>query len=64
LAAPLVKRINNEVQNAMLAPEVRAALEKIGYEPTPGTPEASAALAVKNYAMYQRMVKETGLTHD
>jgi len=62
LPAPLVKRINGEVQNALLASEVRSALEKIGYEPTPGTPEASGAQAVKNYAMYQRMVKETGLT--
>ena len=64
LPAPIVKRVNAEIQSAMLAPEVRAALEKIGYEPTPGTPEAFAAQAAKIYAMYQRMVKETGLTHE
>lgn len=62
LPQPLVKRINAEVQKAMLTPEVRSSLEKIGYEPTPGTPEAFGVQAVKNYAMYQRMVKETGLT--
>ena len=61
LPESIVRRINTEVQKAIGSPEVRAALEKIGYEPTPGTPETFAAQAVKNYSMYQRMVKETAL---
>ena len=56
-----MRRVNDEVTKALAAPEVRSALEKIGYEPQPGTPEAFAAQAAKTYAMYQRMVKETGL---
>jgi tripartite-type tricarboxylate transporter receptor subunit TctC len=56
--------INDEVRKALTAPDVRAALEKIGYEPAPGTPEAFSAQAAKTYALYQRMVKETGLTSE
>ena len=62
LPGTIVKRVNAEVSSAMLAPDVRAALEKVGYEPTPGTPEAFGAQAVKTYAMYQRMVKDTKLS--
>jgi tripartite-type tricarboxylate transporter receptor subunit TctC len=62
LSHSLALRINSEVRQALATPEVRFALEKIGYEPTPGTPETFSAQAAKTYAMYQRMVKETGLT--
>ena len=64
LPQSLALRINGEVQKALATPEVRSALEKIGYEPTPGTPEAFSAQAAKTYALYQRMVKEIGLTSE
>jgi hypothetical protein len=41
---------------------VRTALERIGYEPRPGSAEEFRAQGVKTYAMYQRMVKETSLS--
>jgi tripartite-type tricarboxylate transporter receptor subunit TctC len=62
LPEALVKRLNAEVQKAMGAPEVRTALERIGYEPRPGSAEEFRAQGVKTYAMYQRMVKETSLS--
>lgn len=61
LPPPLVKRINEEVSKALATPDVHAALERIGYEQTPGTPEAFSAQAAKTYALYQRLVKESGL---
>ena len=62
LPGAIVKRINAEVRSAMSAPEVRGVLEKSGYEPTPGSAEDFRAQAIKTYAMYQRMVKDTSLS--
>lgn len=61
LPAPIVEKINQEVQKAMLAPEMSQVMQKSGYEATPGTAAAFGAQGAKSYANYQRMVKETNL---
>ncbi len=59
----IVKRINAEVNKALLEPDVRAVLERAGYTITPGhTPEYFRDLANRSYSTYRRLVKETGLT--
>lgn len=64
LAPEIVQRVNNEIRKAMLAPTVRDALEKGGYEPRPGTPKDFSAQAIQSYVTYQRMVKETKLSNE
>lgn len=64
LPAEIVQRINNEIRKAMLAPTVRNALEKGGYEPRPGTPKDFGAQAAQSYAAYQRMVREVKLPNE
>jgi tripartite-type tricarboxylate transporter receptor subunit TctC len=62
MPAPLVARINGEVQKALHAAPVRTALEGAGYEAVTVTPEDYAAKARNVYAMFQRIVKENGAT--
>ncbi|GAB3649814.1 Bug family tripartite tricarboxylate transporter substrate binding protein [Ramlibacter alkalitolerans] len=61
LPTPIVDRVNAEVQKAMTAPDMVQVMQKSGYEATPGTASAFAAQAVKSYAAYKRMVRQTGL---
>jgi tripartite-type tricarboxylate transporter receptor subunit TctC len=62
LPASVVEKINAQVREAMLSPEVSQTMHKAGYEATPGTAASFAAQATKSYANYQRMVKETRLS--
>ncbi len=64
MAPEIVQRVNSEVRKAMLAPTVRDAMEKGGYEPRPGTPKDFSAQALQSYATYQRMVKEAKLSNE
>ena len=59
------RRLNTEVNRALLTSEVRTALETAGYIVTPGTPpEYFSDLQAKTFRTYQRMVKEVGLTFE
>jgi tripartite-type tricarboxylate transporter receptor subunit TctC len=62
LPPALATRINNEVQKAMQVPAVRAALDSTGYEPVKSNPEEFAVQGKQTYEMFQRMVKDAGLT--
>jgi tripartite-type tricarboxylate transporter receptor subunit TctC len=65
LPPAIVKRINAEVNKALVEPDLRTALENAGYTVTPGhSPEYFRDLAAKSYATFRRLVKETGLTFD
>lgn len=64
LPPAIVARINEEVQKAMLAPAVREAMAKGGYDASPGTAEAFSAQAKESYAAYKRMVKEANLLNE
>jgi tripartite-type tricarboxylate transporter receptor subunit TctC len=65
LPSVIVKKLNAEVNKALLTNEVRAALEGAGYTVTPGTtPEYCTDLQARTFRTYQRMVKEVGLTYD
>ena len=65
LPAAIVKRINVELNKALLEPDLKGALENSGYTVTPGhSPEYFRDLAAKSYGTFQRLVKETGLVFD
>jgi tripartite-type tricarboxylate transporter receptor subunit TctC len=65
LPAPIVKRINEEVNKALLEPDLKGMLEASGYTVTPGhSPEYFRDLAVKSSGTYKRLVKETGLVFE
>lgn len=63
LTPEIVARINSEVQKAMLAPSVRSAMEKGGYEATPGTAKEFSDQAVQRYTTYQHMLKKVKLSN-
>jgi tripartite-type tricarboxylate transporter receptor subunit TctC len=58
----LVARINGEVQKALHAAPVRQALEGAGYEAVSLTPEEFGTKARNVHAMFQRLVKENGVS--
>jgi len=62
LPAAIAKRINEELNKALLEPDLKGALENAGYTVTPGhSPEYFRDLAAKSSGTYRRLVKETGL---
>ena len=64
LPPSIAGRINDEVQKAMLAPAVRAAMAKGGYDASSGTAKDFSAQAAESYSAYKRMVKEANLLHE
>lgn len=65
LPSTIVRRINTEVNKALLEPELKSVLESAGYTVTPGTPpEYYRDLAANTFNTYKRFVKETGLTFE
>jgi len=65
LPSAIVRRINTEVNKALIEPDVKNALESAGYTVTPGTPpEYYRDLASNAFSTYKRLVKETGLAYE
>jgi tripartite-type tricarboxylate transporter receptor subunit TctC len=57
----LVRRLSADVAAALNAPDVREALTKQGFEPTPSTPEALGTLIRNDIARYKKLVADTGM---
>ena len=62
--APIIARVNREVNAVLALPEVRAGLTSTGYVPEGGTPEALAALMRVDDARYRKLVAEHGIKAD
>ena len=54
---PIVRRLNEEMVRIVAMPEVRAALQRIDYEPVGSTPEQFAKLIADDVARWTRIVK-------
>ncbi|WP_234814936.1 Bug family tripartite tricarboxylate transporter substrate binding protein [Noviherbaspirillum denitrificans] len=70
LAAPrgtpddVVKKLNQQLQKIISAPETKAKFASIGVDPLPGNPADFAAMIQKDTAKWSKVVKESGATID
>ena len=62
--APIVTRLNDEMRKALVTPEMRERLSRMGAEPSPSTPEQFAALIRAELAKYEKVVKFSGARVD
>jgi len=61
---PIVNRLNDEMRKALVTPEMRERLSRMGAEPSPTTPEQFAAFIRAELAKYQKVVKFSGAKVD
>lgn len=62
--AAIIARLNREIVRIITLPEVTEVLLQEGGEITPTTPEAFAAVIRNEYAKWQKVVKQAGVTPD
>jgi tripartite-type tricarboxylate transporter receptor subunit TctC len=62
--AGVVKRLNDEINQALGMADVRARLDALGLEPQPGTAAEFAAYVRAEVAKWAKIVKTTGITAD
>ncbi|MBI4190969.1 MAG: tripartite tricarboxylate transporter substrate binding protein [Betaproteobacteria bacterium] len=60
IAKPIVHRINTDLNQALLSPELRERLHAQGADPLGGTPEEFAAMIKKDFAKWAKAVKDSG----
>ena len=60
----IVVRLNEEVNKALKAPEVRASLAKLGADPSGSTPEQLRAFIASETARWAKVVKTSGAKVD
>jgi tripartite-type tricarboxylate transporter receptor subunit TctC len=58
---PVIAKLNLMMQDALKSPEVRAAYDLTGAEPTPGPPEALAAFTASEIAKWGKAIKAAGI---
>jgi tripartite-type tricarboxylate transporter receptor subunit TctC len=59
--APIVARLNSELNKILAAPEIRTKLADLGYEPIGGTPEEFGAHIAREEAKWGKIVKASNL---
>jgi tripartite-type tricarboxylate transporter receptor subunit TctC len=59
--APIVAKLNAEINAALKLPDVRAKLEAAGIEIQGGTPQAYAALIKSDLVKWGRVVEKAGI---
>jgi tripartite-type tricarboxylate transporter receptor subunit TctC len=64
MAAPLVAKINADLNQALVSPETTQRLSGAGIEPTPGTSAEFRAFAQREIAKWTKVVKDTGISPD
>jgi len=60
----IVNRLNDEIRKALVTPEMRERLSRMGAEPSPTTPEQFAAFIRAELARYEKVVKFSGAKVD
>ncbi len=61
---PIVNRLNEELKKALLTPEMRERLTRMGAEPAPNSPAEFAAFIRAEMAKYEKVVKYSGAKVD
>ncbi len=62
--APVVARLNDEFRKALVTPEMRERLSRMGAEPSPTSPEQFSAFIRAELAKYEKVVKFSGARVD
>lgn len=62
--APLVERLNRELQDILARPDVKAAFETQGMQPAHSSPAAFRALIEKDAARWAQVIREQGIKAD
>jgi tripartite-type tricarboxylate transporter receptor subunit TctC len=60
MATEVVNKINNEVNESLKSPELKAGLAKVGFEPMAGSPQEFASLLADEMKKWTSIVKATG----
>lgn len=60
--ADVVARINQEINESLKSPELRATMVRVGFEPTGGSPQDYAALIAEQLQRWAPLVTSTGFT--
>ncbi|MDB5802898.1 MAG: Tripartite tricarboxylate transporter family receptor [Betaproteobacteria bacterium] len=60
----IIKRLHDEMAKALLDPEVKARLLKLGFEPGKGTPESLAAFVQSESARWGGAIRKAGIKAD
>jgi tripartite-type tricarboxylate transporter receptor subunit TctC len=58
---PVIDRLNREFGRALVIPEIKEALLKLGLESAPGTSEAFGAYMKSEYQKWGKVIKEAGI---
>jgi tripartite-type tricarboxylate transporter receptor subunit TctC len=64
MPAPLVKRLNEEINRAMSTPEVKAKMDAIGVETVTSTPKQFSTILHRDADRYGKLIRELGITSD
>jgi tripartite-type tricarboxylate transporter receptor subunit TctC len=64
MAAPLVAKMNADLNQALASPETIQRLSGAGIEPTPGTPAEFRTFAHREIAKWAKVVKDVGISAD
>jgi tripartite-type tricarboxylate transporter receptor subunit TctC len=59
--APIVDRLNKEFTRALLMPDIKDALLKLGLESAPGTPAAFGKYMKSEYEKWGKLIREIGI---
>ena len=62
--APLVDRLNSEVNAVLQSPDLRARLNAAGFDIAGGTPEQLAQIVQRDYATYSKAARSAGLRNE
>jgi len=60
--AEVVARINRDINEGLKSPELRAAMVRVGFEPTGGSPQDFAALIAEQLKRWAPLATSTGFT--
>ena len=64
LPAPVLARLNSEINKVLKHPELQAAFAKIGIEPRGTTPEEAAAFTRAEYEKWKKVIEDGHITLD
>ena len=62
MPAPIVEKLNGQLQQILKSPEISKKLEALGFEPWPGTPSFMQKTVAAEYATWGEVVRASGMT--
>lgn len=63
MPAPVVEKLNGQLQQILKSPEISKKLETLGFEPWPGTPQFMQKTVAAEYASWGEVVRTSGMAN-